>query len=248
MTHCTFFFPFDFNSGVHYFFFAISSATTHTFERRGDSHTWMMHLSALLPLFIVPFAASISSHHPQHVFSNPPKSTAKTFRIPTVRESAIQARRILHLSSIGTLSSVFPSSSNNLERRPADVGGSPIGLMDYYASCSPTPSEPIILAVSIATAMKNAAAGSNITLSMRYHPPSDHPPSDDIYTYSPANLPRFSLIGYLEPIPSCEVSKHKIKECFLEEHPDAEIWTPGNDIHESYWARLVVEEVWRFRW
>ena len=32
--------------------------------------------------------------------------------------------------------------------------------------------------------------------------------------------------------------------CFLEKHPDAEAWTPGNKIHESYWARLVVEEVY----
>lgn len=40
------------------------------------------------------------------------------------------------------------------------------------------------------------------------------------------------------------MGEHGIKSCFLASHPDATLWTPGNDIHESWWARLVVEEVY----
>ncbi|KAI4190421.1 MAG: hypothetical protein L6R41_000801 [Letrouitia leprolyta] len=179
---------------------------------------------------------------PQQILPNYPLVQ----RIPTVHESAIQARRILNLSSIATLSTVFPTHQQPVpfENRPDDLGGAPIGLIDYYASCGPIPYSPTILAISIATSFKNARAGSNVTLSLRYHPPSDHPPGDDIYTYSPANLPRFSLVGYIEPIASSEVQEHGIDRCFLNRHPEAVAWKPGNAIHESWWARLVVEQVY----
>ena len=192
---------------------------------------------------ILPFGFSQS---PQQVLSNPdwPHSN----RIPTVHESAVQARRILNLSSIATISTVFPDNGHpsSLEDRPGGLGGVPIGLMEYYASCDPVPYEPTILAVSIATSIKNWRAGSQVSLSLRYHPPADHPPGEDMYTYSPANLPRFSLIGHIEPIPRSIVRKHGIATCFLDRHPDAEIWTPGNDIHESWWGKLVVEQIYWF--
>ena len=182
----------------------------------------------------------------QHVFTNP-EPQLSSLRIPTIHESAVQARRILNLSSIATLSTVFPSTSpSTLEERPGGLGGAPIGLMDYYASCGSRPYDPTILAISIATSFKNARAGSNLTLSIRYHPPTmDHPPTDadDLWTYSPANLPRFSLIGYIEALSPAEIEADDIESCFLRMHPDA-VWTPGNHIHESWWARLVVEEVY----
>ena len=202
-----------------------------------------MHFITILSIFLLPFAASLHSTAPQHIFSNPRSSSASSFRIPTIHESAIQARRILHLSSIATLSTVFPSTFS-LGTRQARLAGVPIGLMDYYASCFPQPFHPTILAIAIATSFRNTAAGSNMTLSLRYHPPEDRPPSDDIYTYSPANMPRFSLVGHIEAIPEMEVKKYNVDRCFLERHPDAEAWLPGNRIHESWWARLVVDEVY----
>lgn len=188
-------------------------------------------------------------------------STAASYHFPTIHESAVQARRILNLSSIATFSTVFPPASppssneditataypySSSENRPDGVAGAPIGQMEYYASCGPDLYNPTVLAVSIATTYRNARAGSNVTLSLRYHPPPNHPPSKDPYTYSPANLPRFSLIGRLEPLSREEIGENEIEACFLARHPDASIWTPGNDIHESWWARLVVEEVYWF--
>ncbi|KAG6993998.1 pyridoxamine 5'-phosphate oxidase [Physcia stellaris] len=198
----------------------------------------MKCFAALLPF--LQLAAATSDL--QHVFVNPQSTTT----IPSAHESAVQARRILNLSSIATLSTVFPASAaSTFETRPDDLGGIPIGLMDYYASCGPRSYDPTILAISIATSFKNAQAGSNVTLSIRYHPPStQNPPPEDLYTYSPANLPRFSLIGHIEALTPADVQKNEIESCFLRSHPDAEAWTPGNPIHESWWARLVVEEIY----
>jgi Pyridoxamine 5'-phosphate oxidase len=185
---------------------------------------------------------------PQHVFSNPDASESSSFskpgfRIPTVQESAVMARRILRHESIGTLSTVFPKSSSSsadtLENRPADVGGKPLGIMEYFADCEPDTGDPTILAVTIASSFKNVAAGSNITLSMRWHPPHRK-------HYSAAALPRVSLIGTLEQLSEEEIKSSGIKSCFAKHHPDSVIWMPGNDIHESHWVRLAVKEVYWF--
>lgn len=207
-----------------------------------------MFLSTGLLLSILSLV-SASAPPSRHLLSNPP-SFSPEYRIPTIHESAVLARRILNLSSIATLSTVFPSNhsceddSSTLSQPASDLGGTPIGLMDYYASCFPQPENPTILAISIATTFRNTRAGSNVTLSLRWHPPPSAPPSDDIYTYSPADMPRFSLVGYIEPIPTSEVLSYNVEACFLDRHPDAEAWLPGNKIHQSWWGRLAVREIY----
>jgi hypothetical protein len=122
--------------------------------------------------------------------------------------------------------------------------------MDYIADCEET-GNPTILAINIATSFKNVASGSNISLSLRWVPP--YPPKSRISSfssssselpYSAANLPRFSLLGYLEKIPEQEVEEKGIAKCFVEGHRDARYWLPGNRIHASEWVRLVVREVY----
>jgi len=186
-----------------------------------------------------PLKAVDSQTHPspQHIFSNP--SDPAAFKIPTVHESAVMARRILRLESFGTLSTVFPTSQDAAasESRPDDVQGAPIGLMEYFADCEPESGDPTILAISIATSFRNEAAGSNITLSLRWHP-------ENLKHYSAASLPRFSLIGYLEPISNGPLDEIKLRTCFAKYHPDAVVWMPGNRIHASHWVRLIVKEVY----
>ena len=53
-------------------------------------------------------------------------------------------------------------------------------------------------------------------------------------------------MGYIERISDAEVKEQRIDECFLSKHNDSALWQPGTDIHESWWARLVVEEVYWF--
>jgi len=200
-----------------------------------------MRFPAALPLFLV---SAFSHPQPQHIFSNPQEDD--TLRIPTSYESAVMARRILHLTTLGTLSTIFPTSKS-LENQPFGLHGMPIGLMDYIADCETT-ANPTILAVNIATSFKNVAAGSNISLSVQWTPPytprsnPHHKPTP--LPYSAANLPRFSLIGYLEKIDGDLVEELQITECFTHVHPDASLWLPGNPIHETKWVRLVVQDVY----
>lgn len=199
-----------------------------------------MHLATFL--ILLPFAAS-TAILPQTLFTNPSKSCheAALNEIPTSYESAILARRILHLTPIGTLSTTFPSShgSSTLENRPSGLDNIPIGLMDYIADCEDS-GNPTILAINIATSFKNVAAGSNISLSLNWVPPN----SASSLTYSAAALPRFALLGYLEKIPDEEVKGADLGKCFVKSHGDARYWLPGNRIHKSEWVRLVVTEVY----
>ncbi|KAL2020965.1 hypothetical protein VTK56DRAFT_7739 [Thermocarpiscus australiensis] len=211
-------------------------------------------------------------------------------RIPTSYESAVLGRRILALTPLGTISTVFPEDKSGnpgsdgasaLEKRPSGLGGMPYGLMEYIADCEDNDlGNPTILAVSIGTTFKNAAAGSNVSLAVQWTPP--HPPAKRIKSsarswlsylgfstgtevgsdrhhkykghdhialpYSAANLPRFSLLGYLEPIEGGDDPKgdvgSKLASCFVKSHPDARYWLPGNRIHESHFVRLVVQQVY----
>ena len=118
----------------------------------------------------------------------------------------------------------------------------PIGLMDYLADCEPATGNPTLLALSIATTFKNVAAGSNISLSLNWHPPT--PPSSSPFLNGPAAQPRYSLLGYLEDIEPDVIGAVELATCFTKRHQDARAWLPGNRIHESRWTRLVVEEIY----
>ena len=209
-----------------------------------------MRLSLTL-LSLTSIVTSSNLPLPQSIFSNPESPSSNGFKIPTPHESAIMARRMLRLESLGTLSTTFPNSTSSpaapLERRPSDVAGLPFGLMEYFGDCEPASGNPTILAVTIASSFKNVAAGSNITLSLRWHPPTNKFP----WPNTPAALPRFALTGYLEELSETEIEAggwagEGIEACFKRYHPDSVIWMPGNDIHDSHWVRFVVREVYWF--
>lgn len=208
----------------------------------------------------------------------------REYRIPTSYESAVLGRRILALTPLGTLSTVFPEDKHSgpddteaQEKRPVGLGGLPYGLMEYIADCEDDDlGNPTILAITIGTTFKNAAAGSNVSLSVEWHPPhppvkriksseaqgrswlsflglgsadDDHDDDHDIsLPYSAANLPRFSLLGHLEPIEggddrTGEVGA-RLASCYVKAHPDARYWLPGSKVHESHFVRLVVEQIY----
>jgi hypothetical protein len=204
-----------------------------------------MRFPAALPLLLVPFVVSSSlPASPQYIFTNPQEDD--TLCLPSTYESAVMARRILHLTTLGTLSTVFPTPKS-LENRPPGLQGMAIGLMEYISDCETT-GNPTLLSVDVATSFKNAAAGSNISLSVQWTPP--YLPRSNPYhkptplPYSAANLPRFSLIGYLEKVDEDSVEELPLVECFTHVHPDARLWIPGNKVHHSEWVRMVVQEVY----
>lgn len=100
--------------------------------------------ASLLPISTTALA---STPNPDHLFTNPDPlltSAASLQRIPTSYESAVLGRRILALTPLATLSTVFPSTPaasdhdgvDTLERRPPGLAGVPVGLMDCRESLS----------------------------------------------------------------------------------------------------------------
>ena len=121
-------------------------------------------------------------------------------RIPTSYESAVLGRRILALTPLGTLATVFPQAKESdagiapLERRPPGLDGLPYSLMEYIADCEKDDiGNPTILAITIGTTFKNAAAGSNVSLAVQWTPP--HPPAKRIE--SKKKTKKRSWVSYL---------------------------------------------------
>lgn len=190
-----------------------------------------MRPSALTTL-LCSCSVATASILPSHPSSNPTADEAG-LRIPTSYESAVLGRRILALTPIGTLATIFPDDADTNENRPAGLGGMPHSLMEYIADCTDT-GDPTLLALNVETHFRNVRAGSNISLSVRWTPPyppakrikssarshlqsvlahigltsspssSDDDPSHESESYSAANLPRFNLLGYVEKIPNSD--------------------------------------------
>ncbi|TQS34145.1 hypothetical protein Golomagni_05485 [Golovinomyces magnicellulatus] len=199
----------------------------------------------------------------QPIFSSPVAQyeDENQLRIPTPHESAILARRILRLTTLGTFSTVFQKNLNEssisdqfsseaqqiVKHVPQGIENTPIGLIEYIADCESS-GNPTVLSITVATTFKNIAAGSNVSLSLSWTPPNA--PSHKFLSksqqleYSAANLPRFSLSGHMESIDIDDVKRLSIDECFLKAHPDARFWLPGNKIHKSEWKRFVVQNIY----
>lgn len=176
---------------------------------------------------------------------------------PSWFESALMARRMLALSSSGVISTTFPDPIPPSSRAPASVAGLPIGLREYIADCDLSlpddlshgdNGDPTILALRVATTFKNIGAGSNLSLELDWWDHLDE--AAPVYPglpRSPAALPRITLFGYLDPLPSLS---HRdttaLEKCFLRSHPDAKAWLPGasGSPHASFWARLVVTQAY----
>ncbi|RWA05495.1 hypothetical protein EKO27_g9610 [Xylaria grammica] len=238
-----------------------------------------MRLSSSIPLISLAAAAAEAGtlSPPQHIFNNPPLSSSSKYRIPTSYESAVLGRRILALTPLGNLATVFPADNaggqyGTEENRPDGLGGMPHSMMDYVADCEDG-GNPTFLAINVETTFKNVHDGSNISLAQAWTPPfppdkriesttttglfsrlanwlglgsddgsDDDSQPEDTVPYSAANLPRFSLLGYVERIN--DVSAAALSECFVKKHPDAKYWLPGNRIHESEFVRLVVQQIY----
>lgn len=200
----------------------------------------------LLSLLYVAACTALASPHrgppsPQHVLLETDPSS--TYSIPTRYESTILARRLLALSRIGTLSTIFPTNITN-SRVPSTVANTPIGLPDYIASCEEPTGNPTLLALAVSTSTRNVIAGSNVSLALSWWDEYIHLTHHE--PWSAANLPRASLIGYLEEIPLKEAQNSGIPHCFTSLHKDSKWWLPGSKgaAHQGVWMRMVVQEIY----
>jgi hypothetical protein len=218
--------------------------------------TGLLALGALISASVLP------PTNEQAILSNPSSHShhehkENAFTRPTWFESALLARRMLALSSSGVISTVFPDPIPPNSRTPASVAGLPIGLREYIADCDRAlpdklsfgdNGDPTILALRIATTFRNIGAGSNVTLELDWWEHLEEAvPVYPGLPRSPAALPRVTLFGYLDPLPS--LSHHDavaLEKCFLRSHPDAKVWLPGasRSPHASFWARLVVTQAY----
>jgi hypothetical protein len=141
-----------------------------------------------------------------------------------------------------------PSTSSSeephpLSSPPSSVASTPIGLPDYLADCEDS-GNPTLLALAISTSTRNARAGSNVSLALSwwdsYFRLTHHQP------WSAANLPRASLVGYLEELSPGDIDAHDIVACYTGVHRDSRLWLPGDSraAHEGLWMRMVVQEVY----
>lgn len=101
-----------------------------------------------------------------------------------------------------------------------------------------------MLALTVSTTTKNAYAGSNVSLALSwwdsYKELTGHDP------WSAANLPRASLIGYLEEISEDDIAKQDLVKCFTGVHSDSRFWLPDDKAspHTGVWMRMAVEQVY----
>lgn len=171
---------------------------------------------------------------------------------PSWFTATLMARRLLALSTTGVASTVYPNPHPPNPRSPSSVSGLPVPLPEYIAACDKFLSghgegegNPTLLALYVGTTFRNTAAGSNISLSIDWW---DHLASTEpIYPGFPlsaAGLPRATLFGHVEPL-ATPVPK-ELEECYFAAHPDARAWAPRKEgsPHASYWARMVVEQVY----
>ena len=192
--------------------------------------------------------------------SDPP--TQEPFKIPSRYTSTLLARRLLALSPTGVLSTIFPPSSSTntssssssppstphdanalLSSPPSTVASTPIALPDYVADCEGT-GNPTLLALSVSTSTRNAVAGSNVSLALSWWDSYRH--LTHRAPWSAANLPRASLIGYLEQMSTAEIEAGDVVACYTGVHRDSRLWLPGDSRspHEGVWMRMVVQEVY----
>lgn len=149
-----------------------------------------------------------------------------------IESAAAAARKLVSESSLATLVTISAD----------DV---PEGQMEYYADCSTDGTELTLIGMHISRAYRNIAHGSKASMAIRV---GDQPLSEEVNTSypgavpSPAGLPRITLYGIMlleQPEPSKEV-----QECFLQRHPDAKWWIPGDGpVHDSYWAVFNVSSI-----
>ncbi|KAI0317175.1 pyridoxamine 5'-phosphate oxidase-domain-containing protein [Amylostereum chailletii] len=147
----------------------------------------------------------------------------RTHAWETVEEAAAISRRILATSSssVGTMATVFPDDHPTL-------AGQPYAMQEYYANCYTNGSLALIF-LPISRHSRNIlhSPTRSASISVWSDPPA-------------AAKARVSLMGTVEIMRTDDPDGQTLKECYLNQHPDAVEWIPGDDegAHLAYWARF----------
>lgn len=230
----------------------------------------MYVLSILLRLALVSLPIAFSAPLETQTHLSQSSDLEHSARIPTRYESAVLGRRLLALSTTGVISSIFPpnkpSSSPSQSQSepepsvdilaftppPASVASLSISLPDYLSDCdNPSTGNPTLLFLDPSTSSRNSRSHThtphhptNISLSLSWW--DSYPLLTGHLPWAPADLPRLSMIGYLEEVSLRDAQDTGIVACYLRAHPDARLWLPGDEhaAHGGRWLRLRVQEVY----
>lgn len=123
----------------------------------------------------------------------------------------------------------------------------PTSSMEYYVDCD-NDGDIYWLVVDIGSCYQNILKGSEYTFTIRV---GDHHVHEEVNLEypggiidSPAGSPRINLQGELTTVEDPEKFE-KLEKCFLERHPDSELWIPGKEkSHMSHWMKLSVTDVY----
>lgn len=137
---------------------------------------------------------------------------------------------------------------------PSSVASLSISLPDYLSDCDdPSEGNPTLLFLDPSTSSRNTVGNNNnnnnnhnrnLSLSLSWW--DQYPFLTGHRPHAPADLPRLSMIGYVEEMTLDEARDKGVVECFVRAHPDAKLWLPGdpNAAHPGRWVRMVVQEVY----
>ena len=226
----------------------VSSATNITLERR-----YGLHVNDIDDVYL-----TSPLHEDEAAGAKRREPGESSMLRPSWFTSTLMARRLLAFSTIGTVSTVFPPILPADSRIPPAVASMSISLPEYIADCEETLSvsgddnsegNPIFLGLYISTTFRNAAAGSNISLSIDWwNHLNQTAPLYPGFPLSAVGLPRLSLIGYvaLLTVPLPKETEAALETCYLAVHPDARAWLPGSPSspHAGFWARMVVTQAY----
>jgi len=148
----------------------------------------------------------------------------------TVEDAAVIARKLVDhsMNSIGTMATIFPPDDPSLPDQP-------FSMQEYYASCHNNGSLTLLF-LPISRHSQNILHSPTRSASISIT--SDNPA---------ARKPRVSLMGNVTVFKDNNMPGiDSIRRCYLEKHPDAKWWLPGdkNGAHISYWARFDPHSVY----
>lgn len=166
---------------------------------------------------------------------------------PSKEEGASVARTLVHRESLFSVNTIHTFKSSHDESKVSV----PVSSMEYFADCDGD-GDPYWLVIDVGSPNQDIIRGSPYSFSIR---DGDHPSWDDVAENYPgkregsnAGSPRIQLFGKLEFVGfynPFDPRKLALEKCFLERHPDASLWLPGNVVspHKSHWTKLRVESV-----
>ncbi|WOO77917.1 uncharacterized protein LOC62_01G001471 [Vanrija pseudolonga] len=149
----------------------------------------------------------------------------------TLPEAVQSVKRLVKEIGTGTMASVFPETAGA-------NAGYPYALMESHAPCHPDGALTFIsFPISLMTRNIRADPHNKAAYTLQT------PLKQGVSAYG---QPRVSFTGNLTFLAPDAAERKRLEECFVEYHPDAKWWVPGDPdgAHSSLWSRLDITDIY----